>query len=125
LSTLAARGQRAILSVPMDDILAIASRFDGGPSATALVCPEIMSGGAPILCVCRKNNVWQFLCGRDHSAEHVYEADGDPRMTNVMEVVARDPSVAHVATMHDRHIVRRRSVADPWTPDDDLSRWWI
>jgi hypothetical protein len=109
-----------------DDTLAIASRFDGGPSATALLCPEILSGGAPILCVCRKNSVWQFLCGRDHSHEHVYEEHADDsRMTTVQEVVALDPSVAPVATMHDRHIVRRRSVADPWVPDDDLSLWWM
>jgi hypothetical protein len=109
-----------------DDILRIASRFHGGPSASALVCPEVLFQGAPILCVCRKNNVWQFLCGKDHSHEHVYERDeGDPRMTTVAEVVALDASVAHVATMHDRHIVRRRSVAAPWVPDDDLSLWWM
>jgi len=109
----------------MDDILLIAARFQGGPSTTALLCPETLCG-APILCVSRRNNVWQFLCGKDHSHEHVYEEHADdPRMTTVQEVVARDPSVADVATMNDRHILRRRSLADSWVPDDDLSLWWI
>jgi hypothetical protein len=109
----------------MDDIFRIASRFHGGPSATALVCSEVLTTGAPILCVCRKNLVWQFLCGKDHSSEHVYEADHDPRMTTVQEVVARDPSVAPVATLRDLHIAQRRSVSDPWMPVDDLSLWWM
>jgi hypothetical protein len=106
-----------------DDILEIASRFHGGPNATALSCPEVLLEGSPILCVVRKNNVWQFLCGRDHSAENV--CYGDPRVTTVRDMVALDPSVAPVATMNDRHILRRRSVTEPWAPDDDLSLWWF
>jgi hypothetical protein len=107
-----------------DDVLAIASRFRGGPDATALSCPEVLLEGEPILCVVRKNDMWQFLCGRDHSGEHITSYD-DPLVRTVKEMVARDPSVAPVATMNDRHILRRRSVSEPWVPHDDLSLWWM
>jgi hypothetical protein len=107
-----------------DDLLEIVSRFRGGPDATALSCPEVLLEGAPILCVVRKNHVWQFLCGRDHSSEHIVSYE-HPLVRTVKEMVSRDPSVAPVATMNDRHILRRRSVSDPWVPDDDLSLWWF
>ncbi len=107
-----------------EKVLAIASRFHGGADAPALSCPEVLAGGMPILCVVRKNNIWQFLCGRDHSAEHIYGYDG-PLVRTVKEMVAVDPSVGAVATMSDRHILRRRSVSEPWEPDDDLSLWWM
>jgi hypothetical protein len=107
----------------MDDVLAIASRFHGGATATALVCTEILFCGVPILCVTRKGHVWQFLCGEDHPSQDVWGID--PCVTTVQDVVARDPSVAAVATMNDRHIVRRRSLSDPWVPVDDLSLWWM
>jgi hypothetical protein len=108
-------------------ILDIASRFRGGPSAIALTCPEILYEDAAILCVVRKGGVWQFLCGRDHSSGDVWEDDrgSDPRITTVAEMVARDPSVVAVATMNDRHILRRESVEAPWVPEDDLSMWWV
>jgi hypothetical protein len=109
----------------MDDILQIASRFHGGPSATALVCPEVSSEGAPILQVVRKDHVWQFLCGADHSREHVWVGKSDPRITTVENVVSLDPSVEAVATLNDRHIAQRRTLSDPWVPDDDVSLWWM
>jgi hypothetical protein len=90
------------------EILAIASRFRGGPDATALSCPEVLFEGEPIRCVARKNDVWQFLCGRDHSSEHITSYD-HPLVRTVKEMVAHDPSVAPVATMNDRHILRRRA----------------
>jgi hypothetical protein len=102
-----------------DEVLAIASRFRGGPSETALVCTEVMEG-APILCIVRKCEVWQFLCGRDHSSEYIPLVD--PRIWSVGRVVTRDPTVAPVATMHDHHIARRRTPSDPWSPQDDLSQ---
>lgn len=107
----------------MDDVLTVASRFRGGPNATALACPEVSVDGAAILCIVRKNNVWQFLCGRDHSAEYV-TSYSDPVVTTVKEIVARDPSVAPVATMNDHHIAERESPSEPWVPRDDLSLWW-
>lgn len=106
------------------EILEIASRFRGGPDATALSCPEVLSDGAPILCVVRKDHVWQFLCGRDHSDGHIWSYD-HPLVTTVRRMVELDRSVAPVATMNDRHIIRRRSVSEPWVPDDDLSGWWV
>ena len=107
-----------------DAVLQIASRFHGGSDAPALSCPEVLGGGDPILCVARKDNIWQFLCGRDHSAEHVYGYDG-PLVRTVREMVALDPTVGAVATMNDRHILRRRSASEPWEPEDDLSFWWF
>jgi hypothetical protein len=107
-----------------DETLAIASRFCGGPDATALWCPEVLLEGEPILCVVRKNDVGQFLCGRDHSREDITSYD-HPLVRTVKEMVAHDPSVAPVATMNDRHILRRRSASEPWMPHDDLSTWWF
>jgi hypothetical protein len=107
-----------------DAVLEIAARFSGGPDAPALSCPEVLVAGMPILCVVRKNNIWQFLCGRDHSAEHVYGYDA-PLVRTVREMVALDPTIAAVATMNDRHILRRRSVSERWEPEDDLSFWWF
>jgi len=108
----------------MLDIITIASRFRDGPNAKALVCSEVLEG-APILWVCRKHYIWQFGCGRDHSDGHVYEADDDPRITTVLEIVARDPSVAACATLNDHHIAYRRTANEPWVPHDDLSLWWF
>jgi len=102
----------------------IASRFHGGQDARALSCPEVLLEGAPILCVVRKCDVWQFLCGRDHSSETILSYD-HTMVRTVLEMVTRDPSVAPVATMNDRHILRRRTMRDQWEPDDDLSFWWI
>ncbi len=50
---------------PMDDdsLRNIASRFHGGPSATALLCPETLAGACRSSASFRKNHVWQFLCG--------------------------------------------------------------
>jgi len=107
-----------------DATLDIASRFHGGPDAPALSCPEVLVEGMPILCVVRKNNIWQFLCGRDHSAEHIYGYAG-PLGRTVLEMVALDPTVGSVATMNERHIVRRHSVSEAWEPTDDLSFWWF
>ncbi len=107
------------------EILAIASRFrDGGPDVPALLCRDVLFREAPILCVVRKDYIWQFLCGQDHSDEHVYGYD-DPMVVTVKEVVTLDHSVAPVARMNDRHIVTRTSVDDPWVPVDDRSRWWF
>jgi hypothetical protein len=116
--------ERGATPVREEVVLAIASRFRGGPGATALSCPEVLFENAPILCVVRKDDVWQFLCGRDHSSEHIESYD-HPLVTTVREMVERDPSVAPVATMNDRHILRRRSVSEAWVPNDDLSQWWL
>ena len=114
---------RVRMSRTMSRVHEIAERFRGGPSAIALTCQEILFDGAPILCVVRKDRVWQFLCGKDHSSEDVREVDrsADPRITTVGEMVALDPSVSPVATMNDRHILRREGVEAPWVPEDDLS----
>jgi hypothetical protein len=107
----------------MFDVDEIAGRFCGGPTAIALTCREVREQTAPILCVTRKSHVWQFLCGKDHSGDHV--RPGDPDVVTVLDVVARDPSVGPVATLNERHYVLRRSVSDPWVPHDDLSSWWF
>jgi len=106
------------------DPAAIAARFRGGPSATALMCTEVLAG-APILWVCRKGFIWQFGCGMDHSDGHVYEGSGDPQLVTVIDAVSRDPSVAPLATMNDRHIAYRSSPSDPWLLHDDTSLWWM
>lgn len=106
-----------------DKIASIASRFRDGPRA--LVCTEVLHG-APILWVCRKNFIWQFGCGKDHSDGHVWEVDNDPRLgLTIRDVVARDPSVGEVATLNDHHIAYRATTSGPWVPHDDTTLWWF
>jgi hypothetical protein len=102
------------------EIEELAARFIG--SSQAIACPEVWYERARILCVTRKCGIWQFLCGADHDRGD--RDDDHPIFVSLVDIVERDPSVAFLATLNERHIAWRSSVDDAWVPHDDLSLWW-
>jgi len=101
----------------MNSIADIASRFVGGPHAPAYVCSDAWERGM-IFCVKREGDIWYFLCGDDHGRR-------DKRVVvTVAEVVARDPSLASLATLNEHPISLRmkatRSLA--WRKSSGASR---
>ena len=95
-----------------------ACRFFGGPHAPAQVCSCVWTDGVPIHCVSRTPDGWYFLCGNDHAGRRARF-----RAVTVGDVVARDASLALLATLNEHHIAWRKSKDDPWRVMDEEPEW--
>lgn len=94
------------------------ARFIGGTSARALVCRHVWNERGPICCVKRTGAQWYFSCGNDHVGR-----DKGLVTATVRELVARDRSLAPLATLNERHIAWRKWSDGPWLLMDEQPYW--